>query len=85
MIYLVQSIGPDGELGVGLETEVQIIQILDMQDCHEQHIEVYDVSEYGKISKLKVFGVWHNQDNPLYIKVENEEGTIIFDGYGTDH
>lgn len=85
MKYLVQSMGPDGELGVGLKTEGQIIQILDMQDCHEQEILVYDVSEYGKISELKVFGVWHNLDNPLYIKVENEEGIIIFEGYGTDH
>lgn len=83
--YLVQSKYDNGEVFSNLLTQSQIINKVNMRDCSCEEMEIFDISEFGEIKKLKVFGCWHNPKNPLYIKVENEYGETEFDGYGTDH
>lgn len=84
--YLVQCRNYNtGENGVSLENTKDIINRIDLLDCYNEEILIFDVSSYDKIEKLKIHGLWHNPDNPLYIKVTNLKGEILFDGYGTDH
>ena len=74
----------DGEYAE-MVTPHEVIDHIDMQDCTDESIEVYRVN-YGKTpEKLNVCGCWHDFDNPLYIKVTDAEGNIVFDGWGTDH
>lgn len=70
-----------------MKTANEIINWLDMDDCYtELHIKVFDVeTQFGSIEELEVHGTWHNHKDPLYIKVTHSDGTVEFDGYGTDH
>ena len=73
----------DGEYAE-METEHAIIDHIDMQDCSDEEIKVYRVNFDG-VEELEVHGCWHDFDNPLYIKVTDSNGEIVFDGFGTDH
>ena len=63
----------------------EIISAINMSDCSEQEFAIYDVSEFGRVKSLKIFGNWHDMNNPTYIKITDENGTIVFDGYGEEH
>lgn len=64
----------------------EIINRIDFMDCSDDaDIKVYDTSTFGEIKELKVHGIWHDADNPLFIKVTDQEDNIVFSGYGTDH
>lgn len=82
--YLVQSI-----LGrttyINLLNKAEIIKKISMRDCSDEEISIYDVYSYGKVIPLKIHGTWHNPKDPLYIKVTDESGKMVFDGLGTDH
>ena len=81
--YLMVVKVDDKEYAV-LTTEYDIIDHIDMDDCTYEEIEVYRVA-FGNVERLHVHGTWHNFDDPLYIKVTDDEGNTVFDGYGTDH
>lgn len=67
-------------------TEREVIDRIDARDYTDELFDVYDVeTEAGTVEKLEVYGAWHNPKDPLYIKVTRSDGTIVFDGYGTDH
>ena len=67
-------------------TEREVIDRIDARDYTDELFYVYDVeTEAGTVEKLEVHGAWHNPKDPLYIKVTRSDGTIVFDGYGTDH
>ena len=87
--YLVQIHDLDSEEVYScMETASDIIKRIDMDDCWGECSEfvVYDVeTKFGVVEKLEVHGCWHDMKNPLYIKVTHSDGTIEFDGYGTDH
>lgn len=86
--YLVQIFDSDDKsVCASMKTANEIINWLDMDDCYtELHIKVFDVeTHFGSIEELEVHGTWHNHKDPLYIKVTHSDGTIEFDGYGTDH
>lgn len=82
--YLVQTL-IDGEVYASLHTPGEIISRIDMQDCSNEQIYVYDISKFGKVTRLKVYGTWHDCKKPLYIKITTARGKIVFDGHGTDH
>lgn len=64
----------------------EIIYHIDWSDCSDEEIKVYAIDDYEKEpEELEVYGAWHNLKDPLYIKVTRKDGTIEFDGYGTDH
>ena len=48
-------------------------------------MKIYDITSFGKVEELKVYGPWHNADKPLYIKLTDKEHNIVFDGYGEEH
>lgn len=68
-----------------MASPMEIIMHLDMQDCTGEMIEVYKVAFGKQPEALEAYGCWYDFDNPLYIKVTDEDGNIEFDGYGTDH
>lgn len=82
--YLTQT-KYESEICCSLQYENEIISRIDMVDCYDDEFLVYDVSKYGKAEQLKVYGCWHNPKKPLYIKVTDSLGKVVFDGYGTDH
>lgn len=76
----------EGEVYASMWTAGRILDYLDMTDCFEyDEIHVYDVREIGKVEELFLHGTWHDIDQPLYMKVTRRDGTIVFDGFGTDH
>lgn len=87
--YLVQTKWGDkpDEFGVSIKTAKQIVDIIDMMDCYPPDLEyaVFEVSEFGTAIPLEMYGCWHDFADPLYIKVTRPDGSIAFDGYGTDH
>lgn len=85
-MYLVQ-ISMDDTVGVSLMSASEIINHVDMSDCYPPDFEmkVYEVYDFGKVIPLEIHGCWHDFDDPLHIEVTREDGTVVFDGYGTDH
>lgn len=85
--YLVQLTWEDEtEPSASLKTAGEILDFLDMDDCYpEYQLSVYEVSKQGIVLPLELHGAWHDIDNPLYMKATRPDGSIAFDGYGTDH
>ena len=83
--YLVQIKSDDEVINSSLMKSNEIISRQDATDYTYETLQVYDISEFGKVKPLKIFGCWHDPKNPLYIKVVDENGNVVFDGYGTDH
>lgn len=76
----------DNEECASMWTARSIMDYLDMEDCFQyDEIYVYDVSEIGRISKVTLYGAWHDLNHPLYMKGVNEDGVTVFSGWGTDH
>ena len=78
--YLVQRM-VEGEICSQLMTEKELIDYIDMDDCHGESYRVFDVSEFGKIKVLHYAG-W--KPNCL-IELHDTDGNIVVSGYGTDH
>ena len=75
----------DEEYYNSIMTDYEIINRIAMWDCYDEEMEIYDI-QFGKNpEKLVIYGTWHDFDNPLYIKVTDKAGKIMFDGYGTNH
>lgn len=84
--FLVQVKFPDDpEIYSRLMTASEIISRVDMHDYYDEDLEVYRINGFGKVEKLRLFGTWHNFDEPLLIKAEDKNGNVVFSGYGTDH
>ena len=83
-IYLIQVKTHDGEYS-DLKTDKEIIEMINFLDCNNEVYKVYDVTNFGQVEELKVYGPWHNSDKPLYIKLTDEKHNIVFDGYGEEH
>lgn len=83
--YLMIVMCDDGGEYAEMVTTHAIIDHIDMQDCTNEEIEVYRIEYGAQPIRLNVYGCWHNMDDPLYIKVTDDNGEIEFDGYGTDH
>ena len=80
--YLIQRISSyDDEYFVSLMSENELINYIDMDDCHNETYNIFDVSEFGKIKELHYVG-W--QPGCL-IELKDEDGNIVVSGYGTDH
>ena len=80
MKFLVQRM-IDNETYPSIMTERELINYIDMSDCHDEYYEIYDISTFGEVKKLHYVG-W--QPNCL-IEIADENGIIVFCGYGTDH
>ena len=78
--YLVQR-NIDGEIYPNLMTEKELIDYIDMDDCHDEEYKVFDVSEFGKIKELHYAG-WKPH---CLIELHDKDGNIVVSGYGTDH
>lgn len=79
--FLVQRI-IDNEMCVSLMTPRELINYINMDDCHNETYEIFDVlSTFGEVKKLHYTG-W--QPNCL-IEVADENGNVVLSGYGTDH
>ena len=77
----------DNSICSSMKNKNEIIDMIDMSDCYNDlEFRVFDVeTQYGSVEELEVHGCWHDFKNPLYIKATHSDGTIEFDGYGTDH
>lgn len=79
--FLVQKV-IDDEVFPTIMTANELINYIDMEDCHEEMYEIYDcTSMFGEIKKLHYKG-W--QPNCL-IEIVDDEGKVVLKGYGTDH
>ena len=84
--YLVWSKYDDDSTSVSLQSSVRIIDTIDCLDFLPiVDMKVYDVTDTGDLVPLVVHGCWHKHRDPLYIAVTREDGSVVFDGYGTDH
>lgn len=83
-MYLVHELVDDG-LNVFLANAREIIDRIDMSDCIGAEYRVFETDGFGELSELKIHGCWHDFKRPLYIKAVRADGSIAFDGYGTDH
>lgn len=74
------------DIGFFVADDNKILDRIDFDDCYPGNYEVYYFDKIGmQFKKARVYGCWHNPREPLYIKIEDQEGNILFDGYGTDH
>lgn len=79
--FLVQRKFPDGDETTSLMNEHQLISYINMDDCHDEKYELYDVTVFGKVTPCHYTG-W--QPGCL-IEVADENGEILLSGYGEDH
>lgn len=82
--YVVQG-KYEGEVYIFMETARNIIARIDMRDCTGEDLAIWESGEFGELTPLTISGCWHDFDRPLYIKVTRPDGSIAFDGFGTDH
>lgn len=84
--FLVQ-IKDDEGLSVSIKTECEIIRLLDMADCYPEALDIYvfDISKAGHAIPVEIHGCWSDLKNPLRIRGTTPDGTIVIDGWGTDH
>lgn len=85
---LMQVFDPDEKSVTGtMISEAEAIRHIDMHDCWPASLEChyYDVSEFGQVKPLNVYGTWHCPDDPLFIELKDESGNTVYAGYGTDH
>lgn len=84
--FLVQ-IQDDEGLSVSIKTECEIIRLLDMADCYPEALDIYvfDISKAGHVIPVEIHGCWSDLKNPLRIRGTTPDGTIVIDGWGTDH
>ncbi len=79
--FLVQRVIND-EVFPTIMTANEVIEYINMDDCHQEMYEIYDcTSMFGEIKKLHYKG-W--QANCL-IELADDEGNIVLKGYGADH
>ena len=86
--YIVQTQwGGDAGVTTSIMTKKRILDIIDIFDCYPDDfwMKVFESKDFGKIDELDIHGAWHDFKNPLYIKLTRPDGSIAFDGYGTDH
>lgn len=90
-MYLVQYTGElepgERETVVSLWSAARVLDWLDLRDCYDpgDEVAVYEVSEPGRVTPLHLWGAWHDPRRPLYLKATRPDGSIAFDGWGTDH
>lgn len=77
------------EVFYGKKNATSIFEYLNMHDVVGEYYEYYKVFDWNEkemqFEELQLFGTWHDFDRPLYIKVCDKEGNVLFDGYGDDH
>ena len=79
--FLVQRM-IDGEIWLSIMTPMELINYINMDDCHGEQYEIFDVlSTFGEVKKLHYVG-WQPR---CLIEVADENGNIVLSGYGTDH
>lgn len=84
MVYLVQTLYPDGNLGVELKYPQEIITMFGMRDCTDCEHEVFDIIDFGNVVKLEHIPAvkapynFHQFVNPV-------TGEIEFEGYSPEH
>ena len=66
---------------VSLMTESELIEYVNMSDCHDEDWRIYDVSVYGEIKPIFYAG-WQPD---CLIEFINSIGQVVLSGYGTDH
>lgn len=82
--YFVQTRYPDGEIGGGMRTKYQIIDMFGFRDCTDCEFEVYDVSEFGKVVKLEDMPANHTPCN-YHCFCNTETGEVVFEGYSSEY
>lgn len=68
-----------------MKSAKEILDRLDMADCYDEDLCVWESTALGELVPLTLHGTRHDHKNPLYIKATRPDGSIAFDGYGTDH
>ncbi len=83
--YVVQMTGCDDEVCVALKTADECISLEDCSDLYDMRFCVWECGGFGELIPIRIMGCWHNPADPLYIKGVRPDGSVAFDGYGTDH
>lgn len=80
-VFLVQR-EIEGEIIPSLMKPAELIDYINMDDCHGERYEIFDVtSELGKVKKLRYAG-W---EPGCVIRVVDEDGDVVLRGVGEDH
>ena len=83
--YIVH-INCEGMLGVRVMTALEIFDMMDMDDCYDINIDIYEFTTFGEAPVRRCFrGTWSCLDDPLRMEITDESGNVINAGYGTDH
>ena len=78
--------GDEDEYIPVVQTEREIFNHMDMDDCHDQRIERLFLIEGRDIIECRFRGTWCDPSDPLKMTIENLETEEIYDvGRGSDH
>lgn len=82
--FFVQTKYPDGEIGLSVNTEAQILEMMGFRDCTDCEYEVFSADEFGKVVRLEYIP---RTDAPfnLHIFVDSTTGEYVIEGYSTEH
>ena len=83
-LYIVQETDGD-EFWTAMMPSSRMIDHEDLSDCTGYRMTIWEPAGFGELIPITLHGCWHNPKNPLYIKATRPDGSIAFDGYGTDH
>ena len=85
--YIVRSRFDMGDCTVDIMSAMEIFDMMDMSDCFDIDIDIYEFGEtFGDAPMHRLFrGHWSHFDDPLRMEITDEEGNVLAVGHGTDH
>lgn len=78
--FLVQKI-IDGEIFLCLMNENELIDYINMSDCHNEEYAIFDCSSFGEVREIHYAG-WRPGG---LIEIVDKKGEVILKGYGKEH
>ena len=91
-MYFMQIESFDMEVFGVVANSRQVVERVDMMDCSDEAIDVYDISEFGKIKPIRVKMVYGGgyTDEDSYVTYvcyvgEDEDGNELFREYVEEH
>lgn len=82
--FFVQTKYPDGEVGLSVNTEVQIVEMMGFRDCTNCEYEVFAAGEFGAPVRLEYVPSVSAPFN-YHRFIDPRTGADEISGYSTEH
>lgn len=84
--YIVDMLFDQEERAVAMKSAHEIFELMDMSDCYDVDIDIWEITEFGERPEHRNFlGTWTHYHDPLRMEITDDDGNVLATGYGTDN